>query len=170
MLVSSALTNDQIDKDLQLKKIFLMCKIISPFFLFFIFFFFLLADAQGIAQHHDAVSGTEKQHVANDYAKRLSIGSEASYEVLSDMTRVLVAKRESKPLFSHCPYLNISLCPILENLSKGKTVVVVVNNPLAWERTQWVHFPSPISSVNGIIIIETKKRNSTVIFNLIFKK
>ncbi|KAK9117707.1 hypothetical protein Sjap_016654 [Stephania japonica] len=33
-----------------------------------------LADALAIAQHHDAVSGTEKQHVANDYAKRLSIG------------------------------------------------------------------------------------------------
>ena len=33
-----------------------------------------LADALAIVQHHDAVSGTEKQHVANDYAKRLSIG------------------------------------------------------------------------------------------------
>ena len=28
----------------------------------------------GIAQHHDAVSGTEKQHVADDYAQRLSDG------------------------------------------------------------------------------------------------
>ena len=28
----------------------------------------------GIAQHHDAVSGTEKQHVADDYAQRLSEG------------------------------------------------------------------------------------------------
>ena len=27
-----------------------------------------------IAQHHDAVSGTERQHVAADYALRLSIG------------------------------------------------------------------------------------------------
>lgn len=33
-----------------------------------------LADALAIAQHHDAVSGTSKQHVADDYAKRLSIG------------------------------------------------------------------------------------------------
>lgn len=33
-----------------------------------------LGDALALAQHHDAVSGTEKQHVANDYAKRLSIG------------------------------------------------------------------------------------------------
>lgn len=33
-----------------------------------------LAEALAIAQHHDAVTGTEKQHVADDYAKRLSIG------------------------------------------------------------------------------------------------
>ena len=28
----------------------------------------------GVVQHHDAVSGTEKQEVAFDYAQRLSIG------------------------------------------------------------------------------------------------
>jgi len=32
----------------------------------------------GIAQHHDAVSGTEKQHVANDYAQRLSDGTDTA--------------------------------------------------------------------------------------------
>lgn len=33
-----------------------------------------LADALAIAQHHDAVSGTQRQHVASDYSLRLSIG------------------------------------------------------------------------------------------------
>ncbi|GAU16786.1 hypothetical protein TSUD_200290 [Trifolium subterraneum] len=33
-----------------------------------------LADTLAFAQHHDAVSRTSKQHMANDYAKRLSIG------------------------------------------------------------------------------------------------
>uniref|UniRef100_A0A8C9W6K5 Lysosomal alpha-mannosidase n=1 Tax=Scleropages formosus TaxID=113540 RepID=A0A8C9W6K5_SCLFO len=33
-----------------------------------------LQEAMSVAQHHDAVSGTEKQHVANDYAKRLARG------------------------------------------------------------------------------------------------
>lgn len=32
----------------------------------------------GIVQHHDAVSGTEKQHVADDYALRLSDGIDAA--------------------------------------------------------------------------------------------
>ncbi len=36
---------------------------------------FLLSEkAMAVAQHHDAVSGTEKQHVANDYARRLANG------------------------------------------------------------------------------------------------
>ncbi|KAF2564404.1 hypothetical protein F2Q70_00017796 [Brassica cretica] len=29
----------------------------------------------GIAQHHDCVTGTAKQYVANDYAKRLALGA-----------------------------------------------------------------------------------------------
>ena len=32
----------------------------------------------GVAQHHDAVSGTEKQKVAFDYAQRLSRGIDAA--------------------------------------------------------------------------------------------
>lgn len=34
----------------------------------------VLGDALALAQHHDAVSGTERQHVAADYALRISMG------------------------------------------------------------------------------------------------
>jgi hypothetical protein len=32
----------------------------------------------GVVQHHDAVSGTEKQHVADDYAQRLAQGIDSA--------------------------------------------------------------------------------------------
>ncbi|KAK6153871.1 hypothetical protein DH2020_013510 [Rehmannia glutinosa] len=77
-----------------------------------------LADALAIAQHHDAVTGTEKQHVANDYAKRLSIG------------------------YKECPLLNISYCPATEvDLSLGKKIAVIVYNSLGWKRTSVVRIP-----------------------------
>lgn len=31
-----------------------------------------LREAMGVMQHHDAITGTEKQHVANDYARILT--------------------------------------------------------------------------------------------------
>jgi len=37
---------------------------------------YAFAGALAIAQHHDAVSGTEREHVASDYALRLSLGYE----------------------------------------------------------------------------------------------
>ncbi len=38
----------------------------------------IIDEALGVAQHHDAVSGTEKQEVAFDYAQRLSEGIDAA--------------------------------------------------------------------------------------------
>ena len=44
---------------------------------------FELERAFAVAQHHDAVSGTERQHVASDYAQRLSHGRSKCFEVIS---------------------------------------------------------------------------------------
>ncbi len=38
----------------------------------------MIGEAMGLAQHHDAITGTEKQEVAYDYAMRLSAGIDAA--------------------------------------------------------------------------------------------
>lgn len=34
----------------------------------------IMRHATAVAQHHDAVTGTERQHVADDYTARLNLG------------------------------------------------------------------------------------------------
>ncbi|XP_073225139.1 probable alpha-mannosidase At5g13980 isoform X2 [Cicer arietinum] len=107
-----------------------------------------LADALAIAQHHDAVSGTSKQHVANDYAKRLSIGyTEAEKTVAASLACLTEGATKTgcgtpQVKFQQCPLLNISYCPASEvNFSDGKNLVVVVYNPLGWKREDVIRIP-----------------------------
>lgn len=108
-----------------------------------------------VAQHHDAVSGTEKQHVANDYAKRLAGGWErcrargvplvtffrfSNVTLLSSGPQVLVsnslaALSGSRSERVYCDSLNVSVCPLTES---GRKVTHrrrrVAPGPLhAWE-------------------------------------
>ncbi|XP_020106647.1 probable alpha-mannosidase At5g13980 isoform X2 [Ananas comosus] len=107
-----------------------------------------LADALALAQHHDAVSGTEKQHVANDYAKRLSI-SYAQAEKLVEFSLACLTESAAKSgcsnpstKFAQCPLLNISYCPPSEvELSQSKTLAVLVYNALGWNREDVIRIP-----------------------------
>uniref|UniRef100_A0A8C9U4P0 Alpha-mannosidase n=1 Tax=Scleropages formosus TaxID=113540 RepID=A0A8C9U4P0_SCLFO len=85
-----------------------------------------LQEAMSVAQHHDAVSGTEKQHVANDYAKRLARGW-AHCEVLGSRPSTTPAGR-LKELDLSFQRLNISVCPATENSYKVKHTLY---NPLS---------------------------------------
>lgn len=107
-----------------------------------------LADALGVAQHHDAISGTEQQHVANDYATRLSIGYKEAEELVADALACMVESAStsgcgsSATKFQQCPLLNISYCPPTEiDLSVGQKLVVVVYNSLGWKRLDVVKVP-----------------------------
>ncbi|KAJ9683167.1 hypothetical protein PVL29_018952 [Vitis rotundifolia] len=107
-----------------------------------------LADALAIAQHHDAVSGTQRQHVAADYAKRLSIGYVEAEELVSSSLAFMAESRlitgPANPItkLQQCPLLNISYCPPSEAvLSDGKSLVVVIYNPLGWKREEVVRIP-----------------------------
>ncbi|CAF5185294.1 unnamed protein product, partial [Rotaria magnacalcarata] len=78
---------------------------------------FPLSEAMGIAQHHDAVSGTEKQHVANDYAQRLSQGIDSALYVINEAYKKLLSKEnQSLPVPTQylCQLSNISECLPIE--------------------------------------------------------
>ncbi|XP_077212125.1 alpha-mannosidase At3g26720-like [Tasmannia lanceolata] len=121
-----------------------------------------LADALAVAQHHDAVSGTERQHVANDYAKRLSIGYAESAELVASSLACLTGMGSNNGCdspttkFQQCPLLNISYCPPSEiDLSHGKSLVVVVYNSLGWKREDVIRIPVTSESV---IVRDSKGR------------
>lgn len=44
---------------------------------------FTIQRAMGVAQHHDAVSGTERQHVTDDYSMYLYEGIQAAMKVIN---------------------------------------------------------------------------------------
>ncbi|KAK8946125.1 hypothetical protein KSP40_PGU006463 [Platanthera guangdongensis] len=106
-----------------------------------------LGDALGIAQHHDAVSGTAKQHTTNDYAKRLAYGASQAEKVINLAFLCLTSPEEkcgsdsSSIKLTQCNLLNISYCPATEEISKGRSLVMVVYNSLGWNRTEYVKIP-----------------------------
>ena len=100
----------------------------------------VLAQMMGVAQHHDAITGTEKQHVANDYAMRLHLGQVSCETLISSALNILTLKQghtKSLKTWRFCEYLNISICPESESGSFD----VVVYNPLARERTVFIEVP-----------------------------
>ncbi|XP_071747296.1 lysosomal alpha-mannosidase-like [Lepeophtheirus salmonis] len=90
--------------------------------------------ALGVTQHHDAVTGTGKQAVTNDYASRLSIASEKCYDV---MNSAYLKLSNSNQVF--CPLLNISECQF--SSSQSKDFYVNVYNPTSHPQNYNPHFP-----------------------------
>ncbi|KAL4583070.1 hypothetical protein LXL04_007634 [Taraxacum kok-saghyz] len=116
-----------------------------------------LANALALAQHHDAVSGTQRQHVASDYAMRISMGYAQAEKLVASSLAFLTKKTStSTAMFQQCPLLNITYCPPSEAvLSNGKSLVVVVYNPLGWKREEVVRIP--VSS-HELIVVDSNGR------------
>ena len=87
----------------------------------------------GLFQHHDAISGTEKQHVADDYAKQIDQGIAACNGITEQLTPQLLQKRSSPSgaTFTHDAHA-------VDGLSENSPVAVVLQNPLAWKRSEFV--------------------------------
>ncbi|XP_006393801.2 probable alpha-mannosidase At5g66150 isoform X1 [Eutrema salsugineum] len=103
-----------------------------------------LGVALGIAQHHDAVTGTAKQHVTNDYIQRLALGASESEAVVNFALARLLSKACTEPeiAFTQCSLMNISYCPATEETIAGqKSLILVAYNSLAWNRTEIIRMP-----------------------------
>ncbi|CAH2272891.1 voltage-dependent P Q-type calcium channel subunit alpha-1A [Pelobates cultripes] len=98
----------------------------------------VLRRAMGVAQHHDAVTGTAKQAVADDYNFRLYKGWNSCQTLISNALSNLMGTKEN---FVFCTLLNISVCPFSE---AAKTFNVILYNPLGRSVTWNVRLP-----VNG---------------------
>jgi len=96
--------------------------------------------AVGVAQHHDAVSGTSKQHVAYDYATRLARGKAITEKMVNGAFSTLVGGSTS---FVQCTTLNETFCDFTQ---KAKSFVVNAYNPLGRVRTELVRLPVSGSS------------------------
>ena len=96
---------------------------------------YLLERAMGVTQHHDAVSGTSKQHVANDYALRLARGRAAANPLISAALATLSGYPAAQ--YVACDLANVTICPTLED---GKAFALILYNqqstPLASHGTR----------------------------------
>ncbi|TGZ60622.1 hypothetical protein CRM22_008433 [Opisthorchis felineus] len=110
-----------------------------------------LRQALGVMQHHDAVTGTEKQHVADDYALTLSVASKSCQAVIADAMFDLIPNLRSMTGGEHpafCDLLNISFCeategwrPYLNARGEGG-VYIFVYNPTGWNLwSSWIRVP-----------------------------
>ena len=99
-----------------------------------------MADALGIAQHHDAVTGTEKQAVAYDYAWRLAHAVSNAKPHVHELVRKLT-NLESSVTIEQCMLANVSVCTATKKLAASGSLVVLVWNSIGQERSDYVEFP-----------------------------
>ncbi|GJQ83732.1 hypothetical protein Trydic_g20608 [Trypoxylus dichotomus] len=99
-----------------------------------------LQEAMGVMQHHDAISGTEKQVVADDYhtilSKAIAMSIEKDNEILSSLLSSSSLNNENLRLKT-CLLANISVCPI----SQSNQFIAVVYNPLSRPVSHYVRLP-----------------------------
>ncbi|XP_056631268.1 lysosomal alpha-mannosidase-like [Diorhabda sublineata] len=95
--------------------------------------------AMGILQHHDAITGTERQTVTDDYVRILTAAIRKAEDPVGEIvSNLLNAKNNVKLDLSSCLLTNFSICSTSQNNDR---FVVAVYNPLAWKTTHYLRLP-----------------------------
>ncbi|XP_046352369.2 lysosomal alpha-mannosidase-like isoform X2 [Haliotis rufescens] len=115
-----------------------------------------LKEAVAILQHHDAITGTEQQHVTNDYNLILSAGEQSCQSVVSRAYQSLLGVSST---LHFCPLLNISVCGLTESNTE---FTVQVFNPLGWNVTHWVRLPVPVAVYTVLSLAAGNLQNQLV--------
>ncbi|KAJ8870547.1 hypothetical protein PR048_029570 [Dryococelus australis] len=104
-----------------------------------------LGNAMAILQHHDAITGTDTQDVADDYMRMLSVGIDKCEDIPTTAYNKMLSQESSETktnlTMRSCLLLNISQCDISESSSE---FLVTIYNPLARPTSHYVRLP-----VNG---------------------
>jgi len=94
---------------------------------------FAMLDVVGVVQHHDSITGTAKQHVANNYAKRISQGMGAANPVYASVIdKVAQTTGLDSAQWQLCDRQNGTYldCPIADYAqSQSYSMIVATHNP-----------------------------------------
>lgn len=101
-----------------------------------------MLDWMGVYQHHDAVSGTAKQHVADNYVLHLSRAMNENnliydQELINDMNKTTGYEAQN---LMHCignQNETVTSCPAQEMMNASE-FIVVVHNPASQTFNQLV--------------------------------
>lgn len=88
--------------------------------------------AMGQVQHHDGVSGTEKQYVADDYAVQMSRGASMTREITTPAVARYLARTPADQ-----PRLTTDVT-VINSLPAGGVAAAVIYNSVAWTRRHFV--------------------------------
>jgi len=123
---------------------------------------YTLEDALGMAQHHDAITGTAKQHVANDYSFHLQAGIDKAAEHIQSLLSDAIGGQETPMRLSHCPLLNESICEASVHASAPDKpgFYTVVYNPLVTARSSILRLPVAQKAVFTIENLATNEKSA----------